>query len=108
MTVRKSVFADLYEPEVAFVMEQKSKLLMELEAWLNESGLTQKQAAERLGIDQPRVSDIKNGKIARFTLDKLLELATRVGIKTEITITRPLPAFTEWSSDEDATAYRDL
>lgn len=87
----KSAFYDLYEPEVAFVMEQKSKLLMELESWLKESGLTQKQAAERLGVDQPRVSDIKNGKIARFTLDKLLELAARVGIRAEITVTRPAP-----------------
>lgn len=85
----KSVFQDLYEPEVAFVMEQKSKLLMELEAWLNESGLTQKQAAERLGIDQPRVSDIKNGKIARFTLDKMMELAARVGIMAEVSIAKP-------------------
>lgn len=91
MSESRSVFADLYEPEVAFVMEQKAKLLMELESWLTESGLTQKQAAERLGIDQPRVSDIKNGKIARFTLDKLLELAMRVGIRAEITVTRSVP-----------------
>lgn len=89
--MEKSVFYDLYEPEVAFVMEQKAKLLMELEDWLKESGLTQKQASERLGVDQPRVSDIKNGKIARFTLDKLLEMTTRVGITAELTITRPVP-----------------
>lgn len=89
--MEKSVFYDLYEPEVAFVMEQKAKLLMELEDWLKESGLTQTQAAERLGVDQPRVSDIKNGKIARFTLDKLLEMTQRVGITAEVTITREVP-----------------
>ena len=89
--MEKSVFYDLYEPEVAFVMEQKAKLLMELEDWLKESGLNQTQAAERLGVDQPRVSDIKNGKIARFTLDKLLEMTMRVGITAEVTITSRVP-----------------
>ena len=59
--MEKSAFYDLYPPEEAFVMEQRAKLLMELETWLKESGLSQKQAAERLGVDQPRVSDIKNG-----------------------------------------------
>jgi predicted XRE-type DNA-binding protein len=90
--MEKSAFYDLYPPEEAFVMEQRAKLLMELETWLKESGLSQKQAAERLGVDQPRVSDIKNGKFARFTLDKLVELATRAGIVAEIKITRPAPS----------------
>lgn len=89
--MEKSVFNDLYEPEVAFVMEQKAKLMMELEDWLKESGLTQKQASERLGVDQPRVSDIKNGKFARFTLDKLLEMTQRVGITAEVTIISRVP-----------------
>jgi predicted XRE-type DNA-binding protein len=89
--MENSVFNELYEPEVAFVMEQKAKLLMELEDWLKESGLTQKQAAERLGVDQPRVSDIKNGKIGRFTLDKLMEMTNRVGITAEVTVTSRVP-----------------
>jgi predicted XRE-type DNA-binding protein len=88
--VEKSVFYDLYPPEEAFVMEQRAKLLMELEAWLKESGLSQKEAAKHLGVDQPRVSDIKNGKFSRFTIDKLIELAMKAGIVAEIKITRPV------------------
>ena len=84
--MEKSVFFDLYAPEVAFVMEQKSKLLSALEAWIKASGLTQTQAAEKLGVDQPRVSDIKNGKLSCFTLDKLMEITNRVGIDAEVRV----------------------
>lgn len=84
--MENSVFSDLYAPEVAFVMQQRAKLLSALETWLKLSGLTQQQAAEKLGLDQPRVSDIKNGKLSRFTLDKLMEITNRVGIDANIEI----------------------
>lgn len=40
---------------------------------LKESGLTQTQAAKRLGITQARVSDIKRGKFGQFSLDMLVD-----------------------------------
>jgi predicted XRE-type DNA-binding protein len=51
---------------------------------LKESGLTQTQAAKVLGITQARVSDIKRGKIAQFSLDMLVRLASRAGLKPKM------------------------
>lgn len=87
----RSVFYDLYPAEEAHAMEIKAQFLMELEDWLKASGLTQAQAAKRLGVDQPRVSDIKNGKIGRFTIDKLIEMSMRVGLVAEVTFKKQLP-----------------
>jgi predicted XRE-type DNA-binding protein len=58
-------------------MEIRSTLLMGLEQWLAASGLTQMAAAEVLAVTQARVSDIKRGKINRFSLDLLVRLAAR-------------------------------
>jgi predicted XRE-type DNA-binding protein len=55
-----------------------------LEQWLKESGLTQTQAAKVLGITQARVSDIKRGKFGQFSLDRLVRLASRAGLKPRL------------------------
>jgi predicted XRE-type DNA-binding protein len=48
------------------------------------AGLTQTQAAKALGITQARVSDIKRGKFGQFSLDMLVRLALRVGLKPRL------------------------
>jgi predicted XRE-type DNA-binding protein len=45
---------------------------------------TQARAARRLGITQPRLNDLLRGKINKFSLDTLLTLATRAGLKVKI------------------------
>ncbi|MGC1459258.1 MAG: XRE family transcriptional regulator [Steroidobacteraceae bacterium] len=62
----------------------RSTLLRGLEHCLKASGLTQTQAANALGITQARVSDIKRGKIGQFSLDMLVRLASRAGLKPKI------------------------
>jgi predicted XRE-type DNA-binding protein len=46
--------------------------------------LTQTEAAEQLGVTQARVSEIKNGKINRFSLSMLVRLARRAGLRPGI------------------------
>lgn len=79
-----SVWYDLYEPDVAAQMEARSILLMGLENWLKESGLTQAAAAKLLGVSQARVSDIKRGKISKFSLDLLIRIAARAGLRPKL------------------------
>jgi len=43
--------------------------------------MTQTEAAKVLGITQARVSDLKRGKIDRFSMDLLVRLAARAGLK---------------------------
>ena len=53
---------------------------------IQENGLIQKEAAKILGVSQPRVSDLVRGKIDRFTIDMLINMLSRVGIKVNIKI----------------------
>jgi predicted XRE-type DNA-binding protein len=80
----KSVFHDLYEPDQAAEMEMRSTLMIGLTNWLEQVGSTQTAAAKTLGITQARVSDIKHGKIDRFSLDLLVRLASRAGLRPKL------------------------
>jgi predicted XRE-type DNA-binding protein len=65
--VGRSVFYDLFPAEKAAELEIRAQLLMGLERWLENSRMTQAEAAKVLGVTQARVSDLKRGKINRFT-----------------------------------------
>jgi predicted XRE-type DNA-binding protein len=80
----RSVFYDLFPKAEADELVMRSTLLRGLEQWLKESGLTQTQAAKVLGITQARVSDIKRGKFGQFSLDMLVRLASRAGLKPRL------------------------
>lgn len=80
----KSAFHDLFPMEEAAELEMRAKLLSGINKWLSKSGLTQIEAAKRLGINQARVSEIKNGKISRFSLSMLVRLAERAGLRPGI------------------------
>ena len=73
----RSVFHDIFPPEKAAEMEMRAQLLMGLEHWLEKSRMTQAEAAKVLGLTQARVSDLKRGKIDRFSMDLLVRLAAR-------------------------------
>jgi predicted XRE-type DNA-binding protein len=62
----------------------RAQLLMGLERWLENSRMTQAEAAKVLGVTQARVSDLKRGKINRFRMDLLVRLAARAGLKPRL------------------------
>jgi predicted XRE-type DNA-binding protein len=80
----ESVFQDLYPADQAAEMEMRAQLLIGLSDWLKASGLTQVQAAKALGVTQARVSDLNRGKINRFSLDLLVRLAARAGLRPKL------------------------
>jgi predicted XRE-type DNA-binding protein len=49
---------------------------------------TQQQAAENLGVSQPRISNLKNGKISRFSVDMLMRMLGKLGFTFEFNYTR--------------------
>jgi predicted XRE-type DNA-binding protein len=57
---------------------------MGLERWLENSRMTQAEAAKVLGVTQARVSDLKRGKFNRFSMDLLVRLAVRAGLKPKL------------------------
>ena len=82
--VGRSVFHDLFSAEEAAELEIRAALLRGLERWLASTHQTQVQAAASLGVTQARVSDIKRGKINRFSLDLLIRLAARAGLQPKV------------------------
>jgi len=80
----RSVFHDVYAADQAAEMEMRSQLLSGLRRWLTESGMTQVEAAKVLGVTQARMSDLKRGKISRFSLDLLVRLAARAGLRPKL------------------------
>lgn len=65
-----NVFEDLgFEREAAQNLRIRADLMGELRDFIRRERLTQAQAAELLGVSQPRVSDLVRGKIDLFTID---------------------------------------
>ncbi|HEY7640536.1 MAG TPA: XRE family transcriptional regulator [Steroidobacteraceae bacterium] len=77
----RSVFRDLFPKAEAAELEIRSVLLNGLEQWLSGSEMTQTEAAKVLGVTQARISDIRRGKINQFSLDLLVRLAARAGLR---------------------------
>jgi predicted XRE-type DNA-binding protein len=48
--------------------------------------LTQAKAAELIGVTQPRVSDLMRGRLNLFSLDTLVDMADRVGLRTRMVV----------------------
>jgi predicted XRE-type DNA-binding protein len=76
-----NVFLDLGFPRhEAAVMLLRAELAEALRRWIERNRLTQAQAARRLGVAQPRVSEIARGKVELLSLDYLAGLCAKAGI----------------------------
>jgi len=62
------------------------QLMDELSTWIAEHHLKQAEAAEILMVSRPRVSDVVNKKTAKFTIDTLVEMLSRVGKPVKLAI----------------------
>ena len=75
-------------PEEAANLKLRSLLMDAIKAYIDQEKLTQEEAAKRLGVPRSRVSELVNGRISKFTIDKLVNMAARVGLTTSITVKR--------------------
>ena len=83
-----NVFADLGYPN-ATEHQTKARLVRQIAKLIERQGLTQAEAAERLGIDQPKVSAMLNGKFRGFSVYRLLLLASALGLEINIVTRDP-------------------
>jgi predicted XRE-type DNA-binding protein len=80
-----SVFYDLAEtPEEAANLTARGMLMIAIEQRVKEEGWTQAEAAKRFHVNQPRVSDLLNGKISKFSLDALVNMLAPVGLTFDV------------------------
>ncbi len=70
----------------------RSNLMIKIEKVIEELGLTQAQAAEIMHVTQPRISELKHGKIEKFTIDKLVNMLTRLGQNVDVKVRNPKKA----------------
>lgn len=85
-----NVFADLGLPN-AEKLRIKAGLVAEMSRAIANLELTQAEAAKRMGISQPKVSDLMRGDFANFSERKLMDCLTRLGYDIEIKV-RPAGA----------------
>lgn len=82
-----NVFEDLgFNTEEAANLKIRADLMLDLRHYIQERGWTQEQAADFLGETQPRISNLMNGEISRFSVDKLLNLINRAGLQVRIEV----------------------
>jgi len=73
-------------PEEAANLSLRSDLMMKIEELIKESGWTQAEAAKRCGVTQPRINDLLRGRISRFSLDALVNIASALGRKVTVSL----------------------
>ena len=73
-------------PEEAANLTARADLMIQIAELVKKNGWTQAEAARECGVTQPRINDLLRGRIARFSLDALVNLATALGQRVRIEI----------------------
>ena len=82
-----NVFLDIgFPPEQANNLLLRADMMIRIEDLVRRSGMTQQAAARMLGVTQPRLNQLLKRKIELFSLDALVNMATRAGMKVKLTV----------------------
>ena len=73
-------------PEEAANLRVRSELMRQIADIVSASGWTQGQAAAHCGLTQPRMNDLLRGRISKFSLDALVNVATALGRRVNIVL----------------------
>jgi len=72
--------------DVAEGMKARAELMRILQKTIRGWDLSQSEAAEQLGITQPRLNDLLRGKLDKFSLDALFDLLPAAHLKASISV----------------------
>jgi len=73
-------------PEEAANLRVRSDLMDKISVIIEASGWTQTEAASHCGVTQPRINDLLRGRISRFSLDALVNIAAALGRRVQIAL----------------------
>lgn len=83
----ENIFEDLgFAPEEAANLKVRSDLMLDLRKYINARGWTQEKAADFFGETQPRISHLINGEIESFSIDRLINMLAKAGMKVKIEV----------------------
>ena len=71
-------------PEEAANLRVRSELMDKITALIESNNWTQAEAAQHCSVTQPRISDLLRGRISRFSLDALVNLASKLGKRVHV------------------------
>jgi len=86
---KRQVFANVWDaiadsPAEAANLELRFELMEEISGTIKQNGWTQAEAAKRCGVTQPRINDLLRGRIARFSIDALVNIASALGRRVTV------------------------
>jgi predicted XRE-type DNA-binding protein len=89
-------FADAFDaladtPQEAANMRARAQLASQINAVLKQKGWKQDVAAQHCGVTQPRMNDLINGRLSKFSLDALVNIASALG-KVNVELQEPAHA----------------
>jgi predicted XRE-type DNA-binding protein len=89
MTKREKTYATVWDaladtPEQAANLQARADLMRQIAELIQGEGWKQVEAAERCGVTQPRINDLLRGRVSRFSLDALVNIATALGRRVSV------------------------
>jgi predicted XRE-type DNA-binding protein len=91
--MKKQRFASVWDaierkPSEAASMKARAEMMIAIREAVSGWGGTQAAAAKKLGLTQPRMNDLLRGRINKFSLDALMDIATRAGLRVRLEVVR--------------------
>ena len=84
---KENIFEDLgFEPEEAANLKIRADLILDLQQYIKQQGWTQEEAAKFFNETQPRISNLMNGDINRFSIDKLVQMIIKAGMQIRVEV----------------------
>jgi predicted XRE-type DNA-binding protein len=89
MMKREKIYATVWDaladtPEQAANLKARVDLMRQIAELIQAEGWKQVEAAERCGVTQPRINDLLRGRVSRFSLDALVNIATALGRRVSV------------------------
>ena len=82
-----NVFRDLgFSGDEAEYLRVRAELMVNLQKVITARGFKQTETAKLLGVAQPRVSDLMRGRIDLFSIDTLIDMLARLGIRAKLVL----------------------
>ncbi len=76
-------------PEEAANLRVRVELMRQIAGLIESNRWKQADAAARCGISQPRLNDLLRGRLSRFSLDALVNIAAALGLHVELKCREP-------------------
>ena len=73
-------------PEQAANLRARAELMRQIAAVIEANGWKQSEAAIHCGVTQPRINDLLRGRVSRFSLDALVNIATAIGRRVHVAL----------------------